>query len=130
MPAPARLPRVAPGQEIRAEHLNALFELAEGLGLTAETSGGLRMISGPAGRQLALRRRFQGWIKINGSPTGASYPWVQQIAQASGTWTNGALSGTASTDGAKEANGVTTVASGTIVWAERLATSNEIIFVY
>jgi hypothetical protein len=129
MPAPTRLPRVAPGQEIQAEHLNALFDLAEGLGLTAEASGGLRITSGPAGRQLALRRRFQGWIRLT-SNSGTAYAWTQQLSQASGTWANGALSGTTTSDPAYPANGETTIAANTIVWAERVATSNAVVFVY
>lgn len=124
-----KMPRVNPGDDIRAEHVNAIYEAAEGLGLTVDASSGLSLLTGPGGKHLGVSRRFRGWIKLT-SNSGTAYAWTQQVAASGGTWTSGGMSGTTSADPAYPANGETTIAANTIVWAERAPTSGTIVFVY
>jgi hypothetical protein len=63
----------------------------------------------------------QDWLyaKITGAPSGASYPWREQIPTPSGGWRNGTRTGTTTRDKALEVNGYAGVASGMIVVIRR-----------
>jgi hypothetical protein len=116
------LPRVEPGEPIRAKDINALFEAAEGLSLTAD---GLEVAKTMGGTALAVRRPWAGWLKITSGSN--PYSGTEQIARSAGTWVDGArtVSG-----GAYETNGNTSVPGNTIVWAYHDPASGTIIFTY
>lgn len=110
-----KLPRVKPGDEITADLMNKLLEVAESCRLEVVQGGGLLMESNPEGGytlSLAVGRFF--WAKITGAISGGTYPWTEQFPAASGTWTAGTRTGVA-----YEENGNTSVPTNTYVRMRR-----------
>lgn len=110
-----RPPDLKPGDELTARWLNDAKNSRElpwhdaASGLESSDAGGL-----PA---IRARPKLEIWAKVTGAPTGAKYPWTQQLDTPSGGWVDGPRSGTASANPLVEVNGNTAITTGKIVRA-------------
>lgn len=114
------------GKPIEAATINRPLDAIEGL-LRAASSppNDMQMIDGmPLKRH---RKRVRYWARITGAPSGSAYPWQGIYSTTGGTWADlpSNISGTASVQPAYEANGVTTLTSGTRIEIEREPATGE-----
>lgn len=120
-----RLPRVKPGEPIKAEHVNAVYDAAESLEIVGVPP---IMVEGNEIRYDGLPPGF--WIQITGAPSGAKHPWREVFPVSGGSWTNGSRTGTTSTDSAYEINGSTATLTNKYARAWRDQATQEIRFHY
>jgi len=102
------LPRVRPGEPITDTVFNRLIDAANRCRLSVGQGGGLRLVETPSGYLLEALDSEPIWGKITGPAVGGSFPFVEQIPLASGTWSDGPF-----TDEAYEANGNDSVPTST-----------------
>lgn len=120
-----RFPDARKGQPITAEHVNAIYEALAELEIRP-----VAPLYFAAKGVVALAARPGFWIKITGAPSGAKHPWQEVIPSTSGGWTNGAASGTTSTDSAYELNGSTATLTNKYARAWREGATGEVRFQY
>lgn len=120
-----RFPDATKGGPITAEHVRALREAVRSLDLVLVPP----LYRGPGGA-ICLMSKPGFWIKITGAPSGAKHPWVQVFPTSGGAWTNGAASGSTSTDSAYEQNGSTATLTNKVVRAWRDHATGEVRFQY
>jgi hypothetical protein len=124
----AKLPTVQPGDEILAEHFNAIYDFIRRCQISVGENSGIDMDSGPGGVALALGDNDGFWIKLT-SRSGNDFAWTSQIHQGGTTWVDGYESGTTSTNPAHEANANSSIPTLPVkVWARRDPASNEVLF--
>lgn len=114
---PKLLPRVEPGDEIKAEHHNALVDALVEQNLIVSGSGGLIGGSGPFGTSLTVTGPKTIWLKLTGRLV-AAYAWTEVYPATGGTWTNSTNTGTTTVDPAYEANGNTAIVTTTPYYVE------------
>lgn len=120
-----RFPRVTPGEPIKAEHANAIYEAEEMLEIVGVPP---IVVDGNEIRYEGSPPGF--WIKLTGAPSSTAHPWQEVIPASGGSWTNGSRSGTTSTDPAYEINGSTATLTNKYARAWRDPVSYEIRFNY
>lgn len=120
-----RFPRVKPGDPIKAEHLNVLFDALKDIGVVGVPP---IFVENNVVRFDGLPPGF--WIKLTGAPSSTAHPWQEVIPATGGLWSNGARSGTTSTDPAYEVNGSTTTLTNKYARAWRDPVTQEIRFHY
>lgn len=118
------IPDPKPGDPLRAEHIKALLELRDRLTVSVAPP----LAQAPDGT-IYLPDGGGFWAKITGAPSSGKHPWLEQIPQTGGTWTDGVRTGTTSTDPAYEANGSTSTLTNKKVWLRRDKASGELRFV-
>jgi hypothetical protein len=124
-----KLPRVRPGDVLRADDINRLYDEVRRLQLSVGSGGGLTMSQTPTGTALGFAGARSLWVKVTGNAAGA-YAWVEQVPTGPGTWTDGPAGGTTTTDALREVNGNATIATNTIVRAWRAPSSGKILCQY
>jgi hypothetical protein len=113
------------GDEIRAEHIAALYEAYERIKFAAIPPLHFR-----DDNTLELGEQPGIWIKITGAPTGTAHPWKEQQATTGGAWQDAVMTGTTTSDPAYELNGSTATLTGKIVRAWRDRATYEMRFLY
>lgn len=126
---PKDLPDLKPGDALSADWLNTLRAWLRRAGIRVDAGSGLRGNVGPQGTALSISEPEAMWIKLTGH-TGVAYSWTEQVPDTAGTWQDGIRTGTTTVDPAYEANGVTTVTTGRIVWGTRDRSVGEMRFTF
>lgn len=110
------LPRVQVGDVISVDLFNALIDAANRARLRVAQSCGILLNDHPDGYTLSTSIPSFLWAKTTGAISGGQYPWVLLLPDTSGAWTVTSITGTA-----YEANGNTSVASGTYIQLYKLS---------
>lgn len=88
-------PKIVPGDELTAEWLESFAQMGYQGGVDVDASSGLEAIRSTHGTVIRARQPLEFWGKITGAPTGTAHPFTRQIESGSGTFANGARTGTA-----------------------------------
>lgn len=84
-----------PGDQLTADWLNEVRDMAAEGVVTLDGSSGLEGSVSSAGTAIRAASRLEFWAKITGAPTGAAHPFTRQIDAGSGTFSAGPRTGTA-----------------------------------
>jgi hypothetical protein len=122
-------PMVA-GQALSAKWLNYILKLAKAAQIKVDGASGLSQETGSGGTVIRVDVQRGFWIKLTSSGGGGKYAWTLQNETASGTFTNGTVSGTTPSDPAWELNlnASVTLSPNPIVRAWRAHQTGEVRF--
>jgi hypothetical protein len=126
---PDRLPSFRPGDELKASDLQALADYARANTPIVAPGGGLVAFETPAGRAIAVERRYVGPIRLTGT-SGTGYTWHRVTGRAGGLWDEDTSLSDATAGIAYEYNGNTGLGTdpGTIVEAWYDPATGEVRF--
>lgn len=102
-PPPARA-----GEPILADHANAILEVRDACAINVAPP-----LARLADGTIYLPEEPPTWVKITGGGTGGKYSGTEQIPTSSGGWADGPRAWDTTTNLLVEANGSTTVPTGT-----------------